>query len=72
MDLKNQQLKRPKRYEGFENTFVNVLGPHASKKTKVLFGNHQPHDEKNLRKTTMRYYKFDKANRTKLQDDIAK
>ena len=72
MELKNQQLKRPKHYEDFENTFVNVLDPHASKKTKVLFGNHKPHDEKNFCKTTMRCYKFDKANRTKLQDDIAK
>ena len=42
-------------------------------RTKVLRGNHTPHIDKNLRKAIMKRSTLkNKANRTKLQDDIAK
>ena len=54
-------------------SFVNVLDAHAPRKTKVLRGNQKPHVDKNLRKAIMKRSKLkNKANRTKLQDDIAK
>ena len=73
MDLENKLEKCPKHHENFEKTFVNVLDAHAPRKTKVLRGNHKPHVDKNLRKTIRKRSKLkNKANRTKLQEDIAK
>ena len=63
----------PKTLRKFEKTFVNVLNAHARRKTKVLRSNHKPHVDKNLHKAIMKHSKVkNKANRTKLQDDIAK
>ena len=46
---------------------------HAPKKTKVLHCNHKLNVYKNLRRALMKRSKLkNKANRTKLQDDIAK
>ena len=57
----------------FEKTFANVLDAHPPRKTKVLRGNHTPHIDKNLRKAILKRSTLkNKANRTKLQDDIAK
>ena len=73
MDLENKLEEYPKHYENFEKTLVNVLDAHASRKTKVLRGNQKPHVDKNLRKAIVKRSKLkNKANRTKLQDDIAK
>ena len=73
MDLENKLEECPKHYKNFEKTFVNVLDAHAPRKTKVLRGNQKPHVDKNLRKAIMKRSKLkNKANRTKLQDDIAK
>ena len=73
MDLENKLEECPKHYENFEKTFVNVLDAHALRKTKILRGNQNPHVDKNLHKTIMKRSKLkNKANRTKLQDDIAK
>ena len=73
MDLENKLEECPKHYEHFEKTFLNVLDAHAPKKTKVLRGNQKPHVDKNLCKAIMKHFKLkNKANRTKLQDDIAK
>ena len=56
-----------------KKTFVNVLDAHAPRKTKVLRVNHKPHVDKNLRKAIMKRCKLkNRANKTKLQDDIAK
>ena len=53
--------------------FLNVLDVHAQRKTKVLHGNHKPHVGKNLRKAIIKRSKLkNKANRTKLQEDIPK
>ena len=72
-DLENKLGECPKHYENFEKTFVNVLDAHPPRKTKVLRGNHKPHVDKNLHKAIMKRSKFkNKANRTKLQEDIAK
>ena len=72
-DLENKLEECPKHYENFEKIFVNVLDAHAPRKTKVLRGNHKPNVDKNLRKAVMKRSKFkNKANRTKLQEDIAK
>ena len=72
-DLENKLEECPKHYENFETTFVNVLDAHAPRKTKVLGANHKPHVDKNLRKAIMKRSKFkNKANRSKLQEDIAK
>ena len=73
MDLGDKLEKCPKHYENVEKTFVNVSDAHAPRKTKVLHGNHKPHVDKNLRKAIMKRSKLkNKANRTKLQNDIAK
>ena len=73
MDLEHKLEECPKHYEKFEKTFVNVLNAHAPKKTKVLRGNQKPHVDKNLCKAIMKCSKLkNKANRTKLQDYIAK
>ena len=72
-ELENKLEECPKHYENFEKTFVNVLDVHAPRKIKVLRGNHKPHVDKNLRKAIMKLSKLkNKANRTKLQEDIAK
>ena len=72
-DLENKLEECSKHYENFEKTFVNVLDAHAPRKTKVIRGNHKPHVDENLRKAIMKCSKFkNKANRTKLQEDIAK
>ena len=72
-DLESKLEECPKHYENFEKTFVNVLDAHAPRKTKVLRGNHKPHVDKNLREAIMKRSKLkNKANRTKLQEDIAK
>ena len=65
MDLENELEECPKHYEYFEKTFVNVVDAHAPKKAKVLRGNQKPHVDKRSKLKN-------KANRTKLQDDIAK
>ena len=73
MDLENRPEECPKHYEKFENTFVNVLDAHAPRKSKVLLGNYKPHFDNNLRKAIMKSSKLkNKANKTKLQDDITK
>ena len=72
-DLKNKLEECPKHYEIFEKTFANVLDAHTPRKTKVLLGNHKSHVDKNLRKAILKRSKLkNKANRTKLQEDIAK
>ena len=72
MDLENKLEECPKHYEHFERTFVNVLDAHALRRTKVLRGNLKPHVDTNLRKAIVERSKVkNKANRTKLQDDIA-
>ena len=72
-DLEDKLEECPKHYENFEKTFVNVLDAHAPRKTKVLRGNRKPHVDKNLRIAIMKRSKLkNKANRTKLQEDIAK
>ena len=73
IELENKLEECPKHYENFENTFANILDSHAPRKTKVLRGNHKPNVDKNLRKAIMKRSKLkNKANRTKLQDDITK
>ena len=73
MDLESKLEECPKHLENFEKTFVNVLHVHATRKTKVLRVNQKPHVYRNLRKAIMKRSKLkNKANRTKLQDDIAK
>ena len=63
----------PKALWKFWKEFVNVLDAHASRKSKVLCGNHKPHVDNNFRKAIMKHSKLkNKANRTKLQDDIGK
>ena len=72
-DLENKLEEFPKHYENFKKTFVNVLDAHTPRKTKVLRGNHKTHVDKNLRKAIMKCSKpKNKANRTKLQEDIVK
>ena len=57
----------------FKKTFVNVVVVHVPRKTKVLRGNHKPHVDKNFSEAIVKHSKFkNKANRTKLQDDIIK
>ena len=52
--------------ENFEKTFVNVVGTHA-----VLHSNHKLQVNKNLGKTIRKLSEHkNKANQTKLQDDI--
>ena len=41
-------------YQNFEKTFARVLDAHAPRKTKVLFGNHKRHVDKNLRKVIIK------------------
>ena len=73
LDLENKLEKCPKHYENFEKTFVNVLNAHAPRKTKILRVNQKPHVDKNLRKAIMKRSKLkNRANKTKLQNDIAK
>ena len=73
MDLENKLEECSKHCENFEKTFVNVLDSHAPKKITFLRGNQKPHVDKNLRKAIMKLSKLkNKANRTKLQNDIAK
>ena len=73
MDLENNLEECPKCYHNFGKTFVNILDAHSPRKPKVLRDNHKPDVDKNLRKAIMKRSKFkNKANRTKLQDDIAK
>ena len=68
---RNKLEECPKHYENFEKIFVNVLDAHAPR--KVLRVNQKPHVDKNFRKAIMKHSKLkNKANRTKLQDDIAK
>ena len=50
-----------------------VLDGHAPRKTMVVGGNHTRHVDKNFRKAIMKRPKLkNKANRTKLLDDITK
>ena len=73
MNLENKLDECPKHYENFVKKFANVLDAHAQRKTKVLRGNHKSHVEKNLHIAIMKCSKLkSKANRTELQDDIAK
>ena len=73
MNLENKLDECPKHYENFVKTFANVLDAHAQRKTKVLRGNHKSHVEKNLHIAIMKFSKLkSKANRTELQNDIAK
>ena len=65
-DLENKLEECPKHYENFEKTFVNVLDAHAPRKTKVLRENHK--HSKHMKRSKLKI----KANRTKLQEDIAK
>ena len=49
-----------------------MLDTHARKKVKILRGNHKPHYNKNLRKSTMKRSRLkNKANRSKNPVDIA-
>ena len=53
-------------YENYEQNFIKVLHTHASKKIKILRGNHKPHYNKNFRKAIMKKSKLkNKANRSK-------
>ena len=73
MDLENILEECKKHYEKLEKAFVNVLDAHAPRKTKVLRGYHKTHIDKHLHKVIIKRSKFkNKANRTKLQDDITK
>ena len=40
-------------YQNFEEIFVRVLDAHAPRKTEVLCGNHKPHVDKNLCKSSV-------------------
>ena len=63
----------PKTLRKFWKGICNCFRAHAPRKTKVLCDNKKPHVDKNLRKSIMKCSKLkNKANRTKLQDDIAK
>ena len=42
----------------FKKSFVEVLDKHASKKKKILCGNHQPHVNKTLHSAVMKYGYF--------------
>ena len=65
-DLENRLEECPKHNETFEKTSVNVLDAHAPR-------NHKPLVDKNLPKAIMKRSKLkNKANRTKLQEDIPK
>ena len=65
-DLENKLEECPKHNENVEKTFVNVLDAHAPR-------NHKSHVDKNLPKAIMKRSKLkNKANRTKLQEDIPK
>ena len=58
-------------YENYEQNFIKVLNTHASKKVKILRGNHKPHYYKNLRKAIMKRSRLkNKAKRTKAPIDI--
>ena len=71
-DLKNDLLKCPKNYESFENVSVTVLDRQATRKSKILHGNKNPHVDKNLRKAIMKRLELkSKANRTKRPKDIS-
>ena len=63
----------PETLRKFWKNIFKVLDANATRKTKVLRGNHKPHVDKNFCKAIMKRSKLkNKANRTKLQDDIAK
>ena len=53
-DLQSKLEEVPMVYQNFEKTFARVLDAHAPRKTKVLFGNHKRHVDKNLRKVLMK------------------
>ena len=73
MELENKLQEYWKHWKKFKKTFVNVVGLHVPRKTKVLRGNHKPHVDKNFIEAIVKHSKFkNKANRTKLQDDIIK
>ena len=73
MELENKLQEYSKHWKKFKKTFVNVVGLHVPRKTKVLRGNHKPHVDKNFIEAIVKHSKFkNKANRTKLQDDIIK
>ena len=59
-------------YENYEQNFIKVLNTHASKKVKILRGNHKPRYNKNLRKAIMKSSRLkNKAYRAKDPVDIA-
>ena len=73
MELENKLQEYSKHWKKFKKTFVNVVGLHIPRKTKVLRGNHKPPVDKNFSEAIVKHSKFkNKANRTKLQDDIIK
>ena len=66
MDLKTKLEECPKHYENFKKTFVNVIGTHA-----ILHRNHKLQVSKSLGQAIMKPCEHkNKANKTKLQDDI--
>ena len=59
-------------YENYEQNFIKVPNTHASKKVKILRGNHKSHYNKSLRKAIMKRSRLkNKANRSKNPVDIA-
>ena len=73
MELENKLQEYWKHWKKFKKTFVNVVGLHVPRKTKVLRGNHKPHVDKNFSEAIVKHSKLkNKANRTKLKDDIIK
>ena len=70
-DLTSSLRNCKEEYENYEQNFIKVLNTHASKKVKVLRGNHKPHYYKNLRKAIMKKSRLkNKAKRTKASVDI--
>ena len=71
-DLTSSLRNCNEEYENYEQNFIKVLNTHASKKVKILRGNHKPHYNKNLRNDIMKRSRLkNKANRSKDPADIA-
>ena len=71
IDLTSSPRNCDGEYENYEQNFIKVLNTHASKKVKILRGDHKPHYYKNLRKAIMKRSRLkNKAKSTKAPVDI--
>ena len=71
-DLKSSLNNCNGNFDVYEKAFTSALNSHASKKVKVLRGNHKPHLNKKLRKTIMERPRLkNKAINSKQPTDIA-